>query len=150
MDKQDSLVAALAILAGSAVVLSVSVKFQRMANTHRKRQEAMERLQNYSDTEFRRRFRMSRDCFNVICEDIRPKVQPMTPISIARAVASSGSIVHAELRLAATLRILSGGSYLDAGDLFAIHPESIMRSSVWPVCEAICESKNPVLAASSA
>jgi len=145
MDKQDSLVAALAILAGSAVVLSVSVKFQRMANTHRKRQEAMERLQNYSDTEFRRRFRMSRDCFNVICEDIRPKVQPMTPISIARAVASSGSIVHAELRLAATLRILSGGSYLDAGDLFAIHPESIMRSSVWPVCEAICESKNPVL-----
>ena len=81
MDKQDTIVASLAILAGTAVVLSVGAKVQRMANNHRKRQEAMERFQNYSDTEFRRRFRMSRDRFNLVCEDIRAKVQPMTPIS---------------------------------------------------------------------
>jgi hypothetical protein len=145
MDKHDTIVASLAVLAGSAVLIAVGSKVTRMANTHRKRQEAMERLQNYTDSEFRRRFRMSRDRFNVILEDIRPKVQPMTAISIARAIASSGSIVHAELRLGATLRILSGGSYLDAGDLFAIAPSSIMNSTVWPVCKAIAESKHPAL-----
>ena len=147
MDKQN-VVASFVILAGAAAVLlsvTVSAKATRMANVRRKRQAAMERLQNYTESEFRRRFRMSRNLFNLIAEDIRPKVQPTTHVSIVRAIASSGSIVHAELRLAATLRILSGGSYLDAGDLFEIHPESIMESTVWPVCNAIVSSTNVAL-----
>jgi hypothetical protein len=88
---------------------------------------------------------MSRERFENIVEMIRPKVEPTTPIAIARAVASSGSIIKAELRLGSTLRILSGGSYLDAADLHAIHDKSIMESTVWPVCRAIVSSVNPEL-----
>jgi hypothetical protein len=146
MDKQQML-ATLAVLAGAAAVLSVSIVSvrTRVRNFHRKRAEAMERLAGYTASEFRRRFRMSRDRFQIILEDIRAKIEPTTPVAIARAIASSGSIVNAELRLAATLRIASGGSYLDAGDLNAIHPDSIMESTFWPVCKAIAESTHAEL-----
>jgi hypothetical protein len=143
MDKQHIL-ATLAVLAGAAAVLSVPIT-NRVRNVHRKRKEAMERLASYTASEFRRRFRMSRERFEIILEDIRPKIEPMTAVAIARAIASSGSIVNAELRLAATLRIASGGSYLDAGDLCAIHPESIMETTFWPVCKAIAESTHAEL-----
>jgi hypothetical protein len=145
MDKPENAMFTFAMLAGAAVLLSATTGATRMANKHRNRQEAMARIEGYSASEFRRRFRMSRERFNIIVEDIRSKVQPMTPLGIVRAIASSGGIVHAELRLAATLRILSGGSYLDAGDLFAIHPDSIMESTFWPVCQAIVDSKHPDL-----
>ena len=145
MDKPENAMFTFAMLAGAAVLLSATTGATRMANKHRNRQEAMARIEGYSASEFRRRFRMSRERFNIIVEDIRSKVQPMTPLGIVRAIASSGGIVHAELRLAATLRILSGGSYLDAGDLCAIHPDSIMESTFWPVCQAIVDSKHPAL-----
>ena len=118
---------------------------ERIGNIHRKRDAALQRLAEYSATDFRRRFRMSRERFEYIVEDIRSRVEPVTPLGIARAIASSGSVVKAELQLAATLRILSGGSYLDAGDLFAIHAKSIMDSTVWPVCRAIVASSTPDL-----
>ena len=128
-------------------MLAVSLQStrERVGNLHRKRQEALERLAEYTETDFRRRFRMSRERFHHIVEDIRPLVEPLTAIGIARAIASSGSVVKAELKLAATLRILAGGSYLDASDLFAIHDKSIMLSTVWPVCRAICASTDPDL-----
>ena len=143
----DNVTTCLALLAGAAVVLAVAAKStrERIGNIHRKRQEALERLAAYSEPDFRRRFRMSRERFDNIVRDIRPLVEPVTAVGIARAIASSGSVVKAELKLAASLRILSGGSYLDAGDLYAIHDRSIMESTVWPVCRAIVASTDPDL-----
>ena len=142
---QDNVIATLCVMAGAAVACAIAATASRAANTHRNREEAMSRLEGYSDKDFVRRYRMSRERFNNIVEDIRPKVEPTTPLAIARAIASSGSIIKAELRLGSTLRILSGGSYLDAADLHAIHDKSIMESTVWPVCRAIVSSVNPEL-----
>ena len=143
----DNIAACMVLLAGTAVALAVTFQStrERLKNLHRMREVALERLANYTESDFRRRFRMSRARFDHIVEDIRPRVEPVTAVGIARAIASSGSVVKAELKLAATLRILSGGSYLDAADLFAIHDKSIMASTVWPVCHAICDSTDPDL-----
>ena len=142
---QDNLIATVCVLVGSAIAVSVAATVTRAANLHRNREEAMAKVAGYSDTEFRRRYRMTRERFDRIVEIIRPKVEPMTAIGIARAIASSGSVVKAELRLGATLRILSGGSYLDAADIHAIHDKSIMETTVWPVCRAIVEATDPEL-----
>jgi hypothetical protein len=142
---QDNLVATLFVLAAGAVTCAVAATASRAANIHRKREEAMSRLEGYSDAEFRRRYRMSRERFNNIVGMIRSKIEPTTPLSIARAIASSGSVVKAELRLGAALRILSGGSYLDAADLHAIHDNTIHKTTLWPVCRAIVSCENPEL-----
>lgn len=142
---QDNLVATICVLAGTAVACAVAAVASRAANKHRNRQEALARLQDYSDSEFRRRYRMSRERFNRIAEIIRPQVEPMTAVAIARAIASSGSVVKAELRLGGALRVLSGGSYLDAADLHAVHDKSFNQTTLWPVCRAIASSKHPDL-----
>ena len=139
---QDTL--ALLVLLAGAVVLLVMEK-QRRGNKRRDRQAAMARLAEYEAADFRRRFKMSRDKFEYIVEILRSKIEPTSAVGIARAIASSGSIVPAELRLAATLRILGGGSYLDAGDLYAIEPTSIMKTTVWPLLEALAASDDPQL-----
>ena len=69
---QDNLVATICVLAGTAVACAMAAVASRAANKHRNRQEALARLQDYSDSEFRRRYRMSRERFNSIAEIIRP------------------------------------------------------------------------------
>ena len=142
---QDNLLATVCVLVGSAVAIAAAATIRRCANKHRNREEAMAKLAGYSDDEFKRRYRMIRARFDRIAEIIRPEVEPMTAVGIARAIASSGSVVKAELRLGAALRILSGGSYLDAADIHAIHDRSIMETTVWPVCRAIVSSTDPEL-----
>jgi hypothetical protein len=116
----------------------------REGNIVRDRHAAMERLESYSAKEFRRRFRMHRWQFEYICDLIRADVEADTAGKL-QAIRSSGSYICAELRLAATLRILAGGSYLDAGDLYAISPSSIWSSTVWPVVKAICSCSDEAL-----
>jgi hypothetical protein len=116
----------------------------REGNVVRDRQAAMARLESYSAKDFRRRFRMLRWQFEYICDLIRSDVE-VGDAGKAQAIRSSGSYVCAELRLAATLRILAGGSYLDAGDLYAISPSSIWSSTVWPVVKAICSCADEAL-----
>jgi transposase len=142
---QDNFIATVCVLVGSAVVCAVSNAASRVANIHRNRAAAMQRLADYSEAEFTRRYRMPRERFDNIVRIIRPSVEAMTKVAIARAIASSGSVVKAELKLGATLRILSGGSYLDAADLHAIHDKSIYQTTVWPVCRAIASSADPEL-----
>ena len=112
---------------------------QRMRNRSiiRDRAAAMERLREYTPKDFKRRFRMHRWQFDFICNNIRQSIEPDDAGKL-QAIRSAGSYVPAELRLAATLRILAGGSYLDAADLFAIAASSIWASTVWPTLEAIC------------
>jgi hypothetical protein len=82
--------------------------------------------------------------FEYICDLIRSEIE-VDAAGKLQAIRSSGSYVCAELRLAATLRILAGGSYLDAGDLYAISPSSIWSSTVWPVVKAICSCTDEAL-----
>jgi hypothetical protein len=125
--------------------MAVDVARIRKANIVRDRVAAMERLVNYNDKEFARRFRMQRYQFNILVECIRTKIEPQTAFAKQCAINSSGSWVKAELKVAATLRVLAGGSYLDAADLYAVEDSSFYKNTFWPVIEAICNCTDPLL-----
>ena len=116
----------------------------RIGNTTRDRMTAMMRFLSYTDKDFKRRFRMKRYQFEFLCDIIRQKIEPNEAGKL-QAIRSSGSYVTCELRTCAAMRILAGGSYLDAADLFAIAASSIWDSTVWPVVLAICTCTDPSL-----
>jgi hypothetical protein len=116
----------------------------RVGNILRDRGAAMHRYMTYPHRDFKRRFRMKRYQFEHILDLIRARIEPDAAGKI-QAIRSSGSFVPAELRLCATMRILAGGSYLDAADLFALAASSIWESTVWPVVLAICKCTDPTL-----
>ena len=116
----------------------------RVGNILRDRAAAMQRYLTYPHQDFKRRFRMKRYQFEHLLDIIRARIEPDAAGKL-QAIRSSGSYVPAELRLCATMRILAGGSYLDAADLFAIAASSIWDSTVWPVVLAICSSTDPAL-----
>ena len=62
---QEGLVATVCVLVGTAVAYAVTNTISRAANHHRDRAAAMKRLADYTDAEFRRRYRMSRERFQV-------------------------------------------------------------------------------------
>ena len=117
----------------------------RKANITRDREAALKRLNGYTENEFKRRFRMLRYQFDLLVNSIRETLEPQTYWAKQCAINSSGSWVAAELKVAATLRVLSGGSYLDAADLFAVSEKSFHRNTFWPVVIAICNCKLPCL-----
>ena len=117
----------------------------RKANITRDRETALTRLNNYSEPEFKRRFRMWRYQFDRLLSCIREELEPKTWWAKQCAINSSGSWVRAELKVAATLRVLAGGSYLDASDLYAVDETSFHKNTFWPTIEAICNCKEECL-----
>lgn len=118
---------------------------ERKANVTRDREAAFARIEGYSENEFKRRFRMQRYQFDLLVDCVRENLEPQTWWAKQCAINSSGSWVRAELKIAATLRVLAGGSYLDAADLFAVSASSFHRNTFWPTIIAICNCENPVL-----
>jgi hypothetical protein len=92
-----------------------------------------------------RRFRMWRYQFDMLVDALRADLEPQSAWAKQCAINSSGSWVRAELKIAATLRVISGGSYLDAADLYAVTAKSFHRNTFWPVIIAIVNSKLPFL-----
>jgi hypothetical protein len=73
-------------------------------------------LRNLRDVDFRRVFRMERHTFASLLNVVRPDLER----DGAMALRSSGGRIEPEIRLALTLRLLAGASYLDAVMLFGI------------------------------
>lgn len=88
------------------------------------------------------RFRMWRYQFDMLVDALRQALEPQTAFARQCAINSSGSWVRAELKIAATLRVLAGGSYLDAADLYAVSASSFHRNTFWPTVLAICNCKH--------
>jgi hypothetical protein len=126
------------------------------------RAAAVNRLEAYDANDFRRRslfsfvqhkrvinihrrFRMWRYQFDILVNLLREELEPQSAWARQCAINSSGSWVRAELKLAATLRVLAGGSYLDAADLYAVSSKSFHRNTFWPVIMALVNCKNPIL-----
>ena len=118
---------------------------ERKANVTRDREAAFARIEGYSEDDFRRRFRMHRYQFNLLVNCVRENLEPRTWWARQCAINSSGSWVRAELKIAATLRVLAGGSYLDASDLFAVSAGNFHRNTFWPTIIAICNCEDPCL-----
>jgi len=128
------------ILDGMVAVVRI-----RKQNITRDREAAMSRLAGYTDKEFKRRFRMHRHQFEQLVDTLRAELEPKTAFAKQCAINSSGSWVKAELKVAATLRVLAGGSYLDASDLYAVSASSFHRNTFWPVILAVCNCPDEFL-----
>jgi hypothetical protein len=94
-----------------------------------------------TDRQFRRYFRMSRECFQLLCDRIEANVgeeefkseeylknlkhtdveSEKKKVNLMYAhEASTGGFVSGEIKLALTLRLLAGGSYLDLSLLYEV------------------------------
>lgn len=92
-----------------------------------------------TDRQFRRYFRMSRECFHLLCDKIKKNIgerefkseaylerfrhaaagNKLNTTNILRAhEMSTGGFIAGEIKLAMTLRLLAGGSYMDLALLF--------------------------------
>ena len=117
-----------------------------------------------TERQFRRYFRMSRECFDLLCRAIKRNVgegafkseeflrelQFRRPNSVSEArmmglvqghSVYTGGIICGEVKLAITLRILAGGSYLDLGLIFgtgSTYPYAIFRHVIF---QWICDDK---------
>jgi hypothetical protein len=118
------------------------IGIMRKANITRDRESALARLTSYNEKEFKRRFRMWRYQFDILLSCIREELEPKTWWAKQCAINSSGSWVRAELKIAATLRVLAGGSYLDAAELYAVEETSFHKNTFWPTIIAICNCKD--------
>lgn len=88
---------------------------------------------------------MHRHQFEQLVDTLRAELEPKTAFAKQCAINSSGSWVKAELKVAATLRVLAGGSYLDASDLYAVSASSFHRNTFWPVILAVCNCPDEFL-----
>ena len=110
----------------------------------RQRKSWRELSEALTDHQFLRYFCMSRKCFEVLCQTIKANVgeekfkseeylrdlqDPLSPFGTCRHMRrmrsltqghlkQTGGIISGEVKLAITLRMLAGGSYLDLGLLF--------------------------------
>jgi hypothetical protein len=113
---------------------------------HRKRWSEFE--VKLTDRQFRRYFRMSKECFHLLAERIETNVGEETfksesylddlmhskspkDIAVIKMMkaheGSTGGFISGEVKLALTLRILAGGSYLDLALLYEMSSSSAYR-----------------------
>ena len=83
--------------------------FRKPKNLHRNRGYALGETENLTDSSFKRMFRIDRDSFNELLENIDPYIT----FDSEHAINSSGSSIAKSTRLAITLRWLAGASYID-------------------------------------
>ena len=78
----------------------------RAANRKFNRDYGLSVMTGYTDLEFERAFRMSREAFNELESSIAPKLT----VNVIKGFNSSGSSISVRTRLCCTLRWLAGGN----------------------------------------
>ena len=114
---------------------NVCNKRTKAKNRIRDRQYALRTMQEMTDFEFERMFRVTRSGFSKLLQIIKPDMER----SELRAIASSGSAITDVAALGATLRYLAGGSYLDIAAFFGLDSVNFFNKNyvVWRVFDAI-------------
>ena len=113
----------------------------RLAKKRRKKKRILwsEINNRISDLQFRRMFRMTRDCFQLLCDRIIAGIGEASFKSEAYIdaflkgknamykanVQTTGGYIAGEVKLAITLRILGGGDALDIAVIFDVYPGHI-------------------------
>lgn len=112
-------------------------KNRKPHNSHRNRDFAVDEITRLSDLIFTRMFRVDRDSFYELVENIEIKLIR----NEVRAKSSSGSSINTITRLAVTLRWLAGASYLDLCFAWGVSKTSFFgeRGVLWPTNEALDE-----------
>jgi hypothetical protein len=92
-----------------------------------------------SDQEFKRMFRLTRTTFNFLLEKIRPFIEAKPNLKFGSW--KNPKSISPEIKLAATLRWLAGGSYLDICFAFGLSAKGGFfykaNGPLWPTMEAI-------------
>jgi len=111
--------------------------------------------QRLKDDQFHLMFRMDRECFQQLCSIILKKVgeKNFKPESYLHRLDSdssregniyrahkktSGGYISGEIKVAITLRILAGASYLDVGCIFGVHHQYVSKIFLEVVTEWFC------------
>jgi DDE superfamily endonuclease len=108
----------------------------RRRNRIRNRNHALNEMENLSDRDFKRMFRMSRFAFDnlehLITDSIRDRNR-------SHAINSSNSNISVKTKLACALRWMAGGSYIDICFEFGISPGSFYQEDgvLWETLYAI-------------
>ena len=89
---------------------------KKKGNRRRDRSYGLKIMNEMKDSEFKRMFRMSRRAF----QNLLDKVSPELSVDENQAIRGSGSPILPQTALAATIRWLAGGSYLDICALFGL------------------------------
>lgn len=133
-DEEDNILVrllAVLILLANAICNEIDRRPGRAANLKRDRSIPLTSIQNWDEEMFGRQLRLKREDFNHVLDSIRPILHK----DEGMAIRSSGSCVDPALKLAITLRILAGASYLDMY-WYAV-PVNSVSSIVVETCRAI-------------
>lgn len=112
-------------------------KKERLRNIIRDRDHPLHLIREKSDIWFHKSYRLPRNLFYDILVLIAPKLE-CSNHEMARK--SSGPSLNPEILLAATLRYLAGGSYIDIVDLYRF-PPTCAHQYFWRTIDAI---DNPI------
>jgi hypothetical protein len=89
---------------------------KKKGNRRRDRSYGLKIMNEMKDSEFKRMFRMSRRAF----QNLLNKVSPELSVDEKQAIRGSGFPILPQTALAATIRWLAGGSYLDICALYGL------------------------------
>lgn len=111
-------------------VLTIFIQYLLSNSTKRRNRSLRRRRSTFgrvtrglSERKFMRYFRISRYTFRKLLNLVRPALTKNAEM----ARRSSGGVIMPDVRLAATLRILAGGSYIDCAMLFNIEDSTLSR-----------------------
>jgi len=97
----------------------------RAANVRRVRMVWRQRMQQIgTESQFRLRYKISNGRFHEIADTIRPDVHAS---NARKAMASSGGLISAELRLSMALRYMAGGHYVDIADMHGVSTQEVHK-----------------------
>lgn len=122
-----------------AVAEAARRKRPRGPNRKRERGYDLRKMDDLSDRDFTRMFRVSRARF----ADILGKISPKLERDVQQAKNSSGGPITPKTKLAVTLRWLAGGCYLDICFGFGVANGSFYnaeRGPLWPTVRALDEA----------
>ena len=104
----------------------------RVRNKQRDREACILRMAEMNDAEFKRHYRLDRPTFDWLLALIKDAITT----DIKQAKCSSGQPVQPRIKLAAALRFLAGGIYLDIAFGYGLYYKHVI-TYVWQVLEAI-------------
>ena len=109
------------------------MKRHRSRNIHRDYSYPLRVIREKNDIWFKRSYRLSKKLFYSVLEMITPALSAKNP---EMAMRSSGRPVHPEVLLAATLRYLAGGHFIDIVDIYQL-PYTSPHIYFWRTIKAI-------------
>ena len=87
-------------------------------------------LQRLDEEEFKRRYRLDFDSFNVLLERLRPELELTGKAALQAKRGNFGVVISPEVKLAIALRYLAGGDVLDLKLIYKVSRSYVYKCAV--------------------